>query len=189
MSRFGISEPEWNEEQQALARRLRESARGKIGLPFLNLLSLPELARCVADVGACLRFKGVLAGDVRELVIVTVAEHWHCTYEWTSHAKLAKEEGLSPSTLADLAKGQEGADLSSAQRKAAAAARAVLQRGKLDDMEFKELADAVGREGALEVIALCGYYSMLAMVINAGFPDAEQPDWTCAVETSLAVTG
>ncbi|CAH1650112.1 4-carboxymuconolactone decarboxylase [Hyphomicrobiales bacterium] len=189
MSRFEIAETDWDERQQAFAGRMRGGARGKIGGPFLNLLPSPDLAQRVADLGEWLRFKGSLAADVRELVTLAAAEFWRCPYEWLAHAPLARKAGLDVTALAGLARGESDESLTSSQRVALEAARAVLRSGKLDDAQFQRVAEVFGREGALEIICLCGYYGLLAMVIHSGHADAEQPDWQEAVNTTLQTAG
>ncbi|MBX3539845.1 MAG: carboxymuconolactone decarboxylase family protein [Chelatococcus sp.] len=189
MSRFEIAETEWDERQQAFAQQLRGSARGKIGRPFLNLLPAPELAQRVADLGEWLRFKGAVAADVRELVTLAAAEFWRCPYEWLAHAPLARKAGLDVTALAGLARGENVEALTHAQRVALEAARSVLHSGKLDDAQFQGVAEVFGREGALEIVCLCGYYGLLAMVIHAGYADAEQPDWQESVDATLEAAG
>jgi 4-carboxymuconolactone decarboxylase len=177
MTRFSIAEGGWNEEQRALAEALRGSARGKIGEPFLNLLPLPRLATRVADLGALLRFEGVLPAEIRELVTLVVAEHWRCAYEWRGHAALALKAGLTAATLSAIHAGSLPDEATAAQKAAWRAARAVLENGRLGDADFAGLQETFGREGALELVALCGYYGLLALVINVGRADADQPDW------------
>lgn len=189
MSRFEIDEADWDEQQQAFADRLRGSARGKIGRPFLNLLPTPELGQRVADLGARLRFEGTLSADVRELVTLAAAAFWRCPYEWVAHAPLARKAGLDAAILASLARGESHDALTGPQRVALDAAKAVLRSGKLSDAQFMQVADAFGREGALEIVCVCGYYGLLAMVIHAGYADAEQPDWQGAVDATLEGAG
>ncbi|MBS7697219.1 MULTISPECIES: carboxymuconolactone decarboxylase family protein [unclassified Chelatococcus] len=189
MSRFEIAEDGWDERQRAFAEHLRGSARGKIGQPFLNLLPVPELAKRVADLGEWLRFKGALEADVRELVTLAASEFWRCPYEWLAHAPLARKAGLSVPVLASLARGESGDALTSSQRVALEAARAVLRSGKLDDAQFQRVSEVFGREGALEIVCLCGYYGLLAMVLHAGYADAEQPDWQDTLDATLEAAG
>ena len=41
----------------------------------------------------------------------------------------------------------------------------------MSDQNFDAVKGKFGREGALELLALCGYYSLMAMVLNtAGLP-------------------
>lgn len=188
MSRYEIAEDEWSSSQQEFAQHLRASARGKIGQPFLNLLPVPGLARKVSDLGAWLRFESALDSDIRELVTLAVAEFYRCPYEWLGHAALALKAGLDTETLCAISEGEKPKASTSAQRIALEAARSVLLSGKLDDVQFKKLSTEFGKEGALELVSLCGYYALLAMVINTGYADAEQPDWHATVETTLQAT-
>ncbi|SFZ84846.1 4-carboxymuconolactone decarboxylase [Devosia enhydra] len=185
MTRFETAESEWTAEQATFAQKLRGSARGKIGVPFLNLLPQPALAEKVADVGAWLRFEGTLPADIRELVTLATAAHWRSPYEWTGHARLGLAAGLEREALRTLAEGGTP-DLPPDQALALAAARAILASGSLDDARFVALAGRFGREGAIELVTLCGYYSLLAMVIGTGYAEGEAPDWGDTVARSLA---
>ncbi|MGV3651656.1 MAG: carboxymuconolactone decarboxylase family protein [Devosia sp.] len=185
MNRFEIAEADWTGAQQAFAEKLRGSARGKIGLPFLNLLPQPVLAGKVAELGAWLRFEGTLPADIRELVTLATAAHWRSPYEWTGHARLGLAAGLDPGALLTLSQGGTP-DLSDDQAQALSAARAILTAGALDDAAFAALAGRFGREGVIELTTLCGYYSLLAMVIGTGYPEGAAPDWADTVARSLA---
>ena len=185
MSRFEIAEAEWTAAQSAFAHKLRGSARGKIGVPFLNLLPQPALAEKVADLGAWLRFEGTLPADIRELVTLATAAHWRSCYEWTGHARLGLAAGLDREALRTLAQG-DTPQLCADRALALSAARAILASGSLDDAAFAALAGRFGRGGAVELVTLCGYYSLLAMVIGAGYPEGEAPDWADTVTRSLA---
>ena len=38
----------------------------------------------------------------------------------------------------------------------------------VSDATFKAMADQFGERGVIDLIGLCGYYAMLAMVLNVG---------------------
>ena len=43
--------------------------------------------------------------------------------------------------------------------------------GRVSDPTFGKASERFGLDGALELLALCGYYSLMAMVLNtAGLP-------------------
>ena len=53
-----------------------------------------------------------------------------------------------------------------------------LRAGQPDDAAYDAVVTRFGRQGVLEIIALCGYYSLLAMVLNtsrAPLPDGTPP--------------
>lgn len=141
------------------------SSRGRMLRPYAVLMHRPEIARAAADLGAVIRFSSTLSDSDRELVIVTAAIERDCAFEWDAHRPLAAEAGVSEETLEAVAGGDEVGD----ERDAAivAYARALARTGKVDDATFDGATALLGEGGVVEATAIVGYYTMLAMVMNA----------------------
>lgn len=141
------------------------SSRGRMLRPYAALLHRPEIARAAADLGAVIRFAATLSDHDRELIIVTAAIERDCAFEWEAHRPLAAEAGVPEETLEAVAGGDEVGD----ERDAAlvAYARSLARTGKVDDATFDGAATLLGEGGIVEATAVVGYYTMLAMVMNA----------------------
>jgi 4-carboxymuconolactone decarboxylase len=164
--------------QREVAAEITAGPRGEVRGPFIALLHHPELARHVQRLGEHLRWKGKLPPKLKELAVLVTARRWTCQHEWVMHSKLALEAGLSAEAVSAIATGQEP-QLSDDEKLVYTFCREVHATGRASDAIFSGIETRFGLDGALELIALNGYYSMMAMVLNnAGLPlpgNAEPP--------------
>lgn len=140
------------------------ASRGKMIRPFAAMLHKPDLARATADVGAVIRYHGSLDDHDRELVIVTTAIERKCEFEWDSHSPLASQAGVSNTTLAEI---EASSQISSSEDKVLVDfVRGICRDGRVSDKSFNAAETRLGREGIVELAAMIGYYSMLAVFMN-----------------------
>ena len=156
--------------QREVAAEITAGPRGEVRGPFIALIHNPELASRVQKLGEQLRWKGKLPPKLKELAVLVTARRWSCQHEWVMHSKLALEGGLSRDTVDAIAAGQEPKNLSDEERAVYTFSREV-HGGRASDTAFAAIEKRFGLDGALELIALNGYYTMMAMVLNnAGLP-------------------
>lgn len=141
------------------------ASRGKMIRPFAAMIHRPALARAAADVGAIIRYEGLLNDHDRELVIVSTAVERSCEFEWDSHAPLAREAGVAESTLQEVKTGQSISD--SSDEVLVEFVRQACRSSRVDDERFWAAEERLGREGVVELAAMIGYYSMLALFMGA----------------------
>jgi 4-carboxymuconolactone decarboxylase len=142
--------------------------RGRIDGMYRTLLNHPELTRRVSDLGTFLRFgSGALPGDLRELTILWVARQVKAAYEWVKHVPPAQAAGLSEELIEAVRRGREEGRLTDPQKDVIDAAGCVLARRSLPQALQDRLLAALGLEGLLELVVLCGFYQMIAGVIFA----------------------
>lgn len=153
-------------EQVRAAQEIASGPRGRVSGPFLTLLHAPEIARRLQKVGEYLRFDSSLPKTILECAIVTVGRHWACAYECRFHEPLAREAGVPEAVLKGLEAGADIPSFPPDYRAVIDFCRQALRTGTVDDDAFAAIRAAYGREGALELLTVCGYYSTLAMVLN-----------------------
>ena len=135
--------------------------------PFIPLLKSPELMPRVAAVGEYLRYRSALPPRLSELAIVVTAAHWRQAFEWDIHAPLALKSGISRDVLEALWNREEPAGLEPDQQ-ALYDLCVAIHRDRQPRPETVERARTVlGEQGAIDAIAICGYYGLLAMVLNS----------------------
>ena len=93
MARFhGVDEKDMTARQREVAERIIAGGRGHAtGLMGL-WLHQPDFADRAQEVGEYLRFKSTLPGNIRELIILTVARDWRCYHEWFVHEPIARRK-------------------------------------------------------------------------------------------------
>lgn len=153
-------------EQLVAVAEFESGPRGALFGPFVPLLRSPRLMTRLQLVGEYLRFDSEIAPHLTELIILLVAARWRQDFEWGHHAPLARAAGLGDDVIAAVRDGEAvtGPD----------DVRAVWRL--VDELEntrtvadstFATAVDALGETGVVEAIATVGYYTTLAMVMNA----------------------
>jgi len=165
MTRLSLTEDQWTERQRQAADAIRSGPRGTVRGPFLTLLHSPDVAERIQHLGEGLRFKGELAESVRETAILVTAQAWKAEYEWKMHKKLALEAGLTPD-IVDLIEAERPIPPSVELGAVIDFCRELHATHRVSDEVYRRAENALGRSGVVELIALCGYYAMIAMVLN-----------------------
>ena len=160
--------------QREVAAEISAGPRGEVRGPFVPLIHHPELARRLQALGEQLRWKSTLPAQLVEFAVLITARRWTCQHEWFMHEKLARQAGLNSQIIASLSKSEKPKGLSPEQAAVYDFCKDLHATGHAGDAPFEAVRAKFGLEGALELIALSGYYSLMAMVLNtAGMPLAE----------------
>jgi len=151
-------------------------SRGALHGPFTVFLHCPELAGRLAHLGAFVRFEGSLDKRVRVLAAMTVARELDAVYVWGAQTAGARRLDVPESTIAAVReKHSRGIPPEDAQ--IVEFTRQLIRKHRVDDASVKALQARFGNEGFIELTGLIGYYSMLAMTVNAceleAAPDTE----------------
>ncbi|GAB3242308.1 carboxymuconolactone decarboxylase family protein [Nocardioides dilutus] len=149
-------------------------ALGRLGPPialFRVLAGRPDLARGVSGWGRYyLSRQSALTLRQRELVIDRVVARCGADYEWGVHILVfAGKAGLTAEQVRSLASGNDG-DPCWTDRGDRAVLRAVDRlhdTHDLDDASWTALVDAVGEDGALDVLLLAGWYHAISYAVRA----------------------
>ncbi len=178
--RFPILTPDqMSDEQKVVAAAIAGGPRGGIRGPFLALIHHPELANLVQGLGEHLRYGASVPAAMIELVVLIIARHWTCQYEWLAHERIARSTTDLPDALIKaIQTGHVPPDMTEEQATVYAFVKETIGNGQPDDATYHQAAQRFGRPGVLDLIALCGYYSMLAMVLNTSqipLPDGAVP--------------
>lgn len=135
--------------------------------PFVALLKSPELLTRVSALGEYLRYRSALPPRLSEFVILITAAHWRQSYEWDLHAPIALKAGLTQSILDALAAGQRPDGLAEDEAALHDFCHAVHERTNPPAAVRARAVQAVGEQGVIDATGLCGYYALLAMVLNS----------------------
>lgn len=153
-------------EAAAVVQAVGAGRRGTVPANVVTWLAHPELARRAAHLGELVRYETALAPRLSELAILIVARHWHCAYEWAVHAVEAARAGVPAGVIEAIGRGVMP-DLDPAAAGVATAARQLLTTGRLDDACYAEGLAALGDAGLTDLVAVVGYYTLVAFSLNA----------------------
>jgi 4-carboxymuconolactone decarboxylase len=182
MTRFPqIPDKDRTEEQNKVVEEIASGPRGGVRGPFVALLHAPELARRVAHLGEYLRFNNSLDNAIAEFAVLITARQWKAQFEFFAHAKHARTAGVDPAVIDAIAKGERPSGLSPVQAAVYDFCSELQATHGVSDANFKRIVDLFGHRGAADLIALTGYYTMVAMILNVAevsVPAGESPPLT-----------
>ncbi len=153
-------------EQRSAYDQIGASRDGQVLEVFMALMHRPELSRRTQYIGEYLRYFNCLAQNLSELAILVTARHWNCEYAWHYHVPDALEGGLAPEIIEALRTGRRP-DFEDAEGAAVYAYVDELQANrKISDETYQRVLEALGVKAIVELTALSGYYTMMAMTLN-----------------------
>lgn len=169
-----IADAELTPAQRAAVTALLKTPRSGLRGPFVAMLHSPELLDRAQRLGEYLRFGDSLSSKLREFAILIIAQHWSQNYEWYVHAPLAEKVGLNPATIQQVAAGQRPARMDAQESAIYTFCTELLRSHGVTDPTYAAVHEFLGDRGMVDLCGICGYYSMLAMIINVA--DHELPD-------------
>jgi 4-carboxymuconolactone decarboxylase len=137
-------------------------SRGAVVGPFTVLLHRPELASAAEALGGYLRYRSLLDAMVREAVVLTVAALLECRFEQHAHETLARDAGVDVDAISSGRTNRLRDDV----RVAVEVARRLVMDHRIPDDLFARAREHWDEPALLDLIALVGYYSFLAAVLN-----------------------
>jgi 4-carboxymuconolactone decarboxylase len=163
-----LTPEEMSPRQKEVAAAIAGGPSGGIRGPFLALIHNAELANRIQQLGEHLRYGNTLSLAQIELIVLTVARHWNCQYEWFAHERIARTTtDLADGIIKALALGQTPANMTAEETTLHLLAKESLANGEPSDAIYEQAAKFFGRAGVLDALALTGYYSMMAMILNS----------------------
>jgi len=165
-------------EQREVAALITAGPRGEVRGPFIALLHNPAIARHLQALGEQLRWRGKLPQKLVELAVLITARRWTCQHEWFIHEQLARKAGLDVAII-DAIRERREPPAKGDEALVYAFCRDAHATGRVSDENFEAVRARFELDGAVELLVLSGYYTMMAMVLNtAGLPlpgDAAPP--------------
>lgn len=143
-----------------------KTPRGGLGGPFAPMLHSPEFFNRAQRLGEYLRFAGAIPKKLREFAILIAARHWAQRYEWYIHAPLAEKEGLDRAIIEALANERRPAKMDAKETTIYDFCTQLHQTRAVSDATYSAALEMLGTGGIVDLCGICGYYSMLAMVMN-----------------------
>jgi len=161
-----LSPGEMSAEQRAIYDESIASKRGSPPPPMMAWLASPDMAKHATRLGAFLRYDTTLTPALSELAILVTARHWTAQFEWYAHKKMALDGGLDPAIIEDIKNRRTPSFADPKARVIYDVARSLHEAKGLSQPLYDEAVRLLGDRGLVEVIGLCGYYTMVSMTLN-----------------------
>lgn len=138
--------------------------------PFLDLLVSPELMNRVSALGEYLRYRSALPPRLSELAILVTAAYWRQEFEWEIHAPIALAAGLSQEKIDAVWAHVPPPDLGPDEQIVYDVCNALHKEQSVGPMLRSRAHQILGEKATMDAMAICGYYALLAMVLNSRTP-------------------
>ena len=172
-------ESELTAAQRDVISEVIAGRRGKVPAPMIAWLRNPEFARRAQNLGELLRFETSLPPTLSELAILVCARHWTSHHEWTAHKKIALEAGVDPKSIEDIAAGRSPHFRGPREEMVYQVSSTLLATGKVPTTLYQQGIAAFGEKAMVELVGILGYYSFVALTLNAfeiGLPESFAPE-------------
>jgi 4-carboxymuconolactone decarboxylase len=191
-SRVELPTPEaMSPAQRTIYDAVVSGPRGRMVGPLRAVIHSPDLADRWQKFGEFLRYGTVLPHKLSELAIITCGRRWNSDVEWSIHSRIAREAGLSDAVIRAIDAGNAVSFDDPAEREIYDFTRSLLHHGQVSDPAYAAIRARWGDQGVVELTGLVGYYSMVAMMVNAHLipiPEGEGPGVT-PLSAELTVLG
>jgi len=153
--------------QQVAAQAVIDGPRGALYGPFVPLIRSPELMTAAQRMGEYLRYRSAIGTRLTELAILVTARHWNQPVEWAIHAPLARQFGIAETVISAIAARSRPATLAQDEALVYEFCIQLHQQQRVDDATYAAALAAFGEHGVVDLMGINGYYTFLAMVMNA----------------------
>lgn len=161
-----LHEDSMSQEQRRVLNDILQGPRGNLDGPFLAWVHSPELADHAQQLGAFCRYHTQLDLRLSELAILLTAAWWQSQAEWQIHEPIARSSGLSDEVIQAL-RAQRTPDFSRDDEAAVYHLGEELYRTRrVSDGRYQQAVSAFGEAAVVEMVAIFGYYALVAMTLN-----------------------
>jgi 4-carboxymuconolactone decarboxylase len=168
MSRVAdIPAAELSPEQKRIHDEIGGARGGIVRGPFAIWLRHPALADAANRLGNVLRLHGRLDKRLFELMVLVVARHWGAQYEWHAHAQQALAAGLAPD-IVEAIRARRRPDFAREDERIVYDTVAELNESRaLSQASYDRALGLLGLDLLIELMAAAGFYTMVAMTLDA----------------------
>ena len=165
-------------EQRAVADAIMKGPRAAVGSPAAaaGATSLsspfnvwnrrPELADRLQTLGESIRFRSSLPPRLNEFAILITARHWDAQYEWLAHHRLGMAGGLDPAIAEEVRHGRAPVNMKPDEQAIYDFTTELHEQHGVSNATYQRAVNAFGEQGVADLIAVTGYYVLVAMTVN-----------------------
>ncbi|MDB5805497.1 MAG: carboxymuconolactone decarboxylase family protein [Betaproteobacteria bacterium] len=168
MPRITLPTPEtMSPEQRRVYDKVVSGPRGRVQGPLRAAIHNPELADRWQALGALLRYDTTLTRRQAEIAILVTGRHCRSPFEWYAHRLEAEKAGIGTAIIEAI--------LAERTPEGLAEDDAIIHQYAVELNRYKSVSDVAyaralarfGERTVVELTGLIGYYTMVAMTLNA----------------------
>jgi 4-carboxymuconolactone decarboxylase len=168
MPRISLPTPEtMDADQKRVYDKIISGRRGRIQGPLRAALHNAELADRWQALGELLRYNTSLSPRQSELAILVTGRACHSPFEWYAHRSEAEKIGIEPQIIEAILAETSAPGLSGDDAVIVQVAAELNRLNSITDATYADALLRLGERRLVELTALVGYYTMVAMTLNA----------------------
>jgi len=162
-----IPASELTPEQKRIYDEIAGPRGGEVRGPFAIWMRLPDLADKANHLGNTLRLHGRLEKRLFELAVLVTARHWSSPYEWFTHEEAGLKAGLSRDTVEAIRAHRRPSFAREDEELVYEVTKEIYETRNLSQPTYNRALTVLGLDLLIEVVATAGFYTMVAMTLNA----------------------
>jgi 4-carboxymuconolactone decarboxylase len=162
-----IPPAEYSAEQKQAAAEFEQARKVAVFGPFEPLMHSPQVMSQARAMGDYLRYKSAMGNTLSELIILITAREWTQDYEWSVHYPIALKAGIKQEVADAIASGRRPIALSSDEEIVYDYASELMHNKQVSNYTFDRAKARFGSKGVVDMTGIVGYYTFLAMQLNA----------------------
>lgn len=179
MPRITLPSPDqMDPDQRRVHDQIISGRRGKIQGPLRAALHSAELAERWSSFGELLRYRTTLPPRLSELAILVTGRACQSPFEWYAHRLEAEKVGIEAHIIEALLAERWPEGVSDDDAAVLRYASELNRHKSVSDSTYAQALARFGERALVELTALIGYYTMVAMTLNAHeipLPDGVEP--------------
>jgi 4-carboxymuconolactone decarboxylase len=140
---------------------------GSYGGPYDPWIRSPELAKRAVSFGTYVWGRTTLERRLVELAIIITGRFWEANVEWVSHSRMAREHGISQEVIDAVFEQRRPETAPEDEKVVYDVCKALHETHQLPLDIYQKAIGLFSERGLVEIIATIGYYTMVAMTLNA----------------------
>lgn len=162
-----IPPEQYTDEQKKAADDFQAARRVPVFGPFQLLMYSPQVMNQARAMGDYLRYNSAIGNTLGELAILITAREWTQDYEWYVHYPIALKAGIKPEIVDAIADGRRPTEMNGDEETVYDFLIELHRNKRISDRTFERAEKRFGKTGVVDLTAIAGYYTFLAMQLNA----------------------
>jgi 4-carboxymuconolactone decarboxylase len=156
----------YSEQQKKAAEEFLAARKVPVFGPFLPLMRSPEVMNQARAMGDYLRYRSSIGTTLSELVILVTAREWTQDYEWCVHYPIALKAGIRKDIADAIAAARRPEGMSDDEATVYDFSLELHRNKRVSDATYARAVKRFGEQGVIDLTAINGYYTLLAMTMN-----------------------
>lgn len=162
-----IAPTQYSEDQKQAAAEFEATRKVPVFGPFEPMMHSPQVMTLARAMGDYLRYKSAVGNTLSEFAILITAREWTQDYEWSVHYPIALNAGIRQEVADAIGERRRPTAMTPDEQIVYDYATELLKTKQISDATFARTKSRFGANGVVDLTGIVGYYTFLAMQLNA----------------------